>query len=54
MGNMSYCRFRNTLKDLEDCFEDWDNEDISEEEKEAREELLKKCKEIVDKYREED
>jgi len=26
MGNMSYCRFQNTLMDLRDCIENWDDE----------------------------
>ena len=25
MGNMSYCRFENTAKDLEDCRDHWDD-----------------------------
>lgn len=30
MSNMSYCRFRNTLNDLRDCYEALDVEDITE------------------------
>lgn len=53
MGNMSYCRFRNTLQELEDCWNNWDtNEDISTEELRAREKLLKVCEKIVDSYKE--
>lgn len=28
MGNMSYCRFENTFKDLEDCYEALSNEGV--------------------------
>lgn len=56
MPNMSYCRFQNTLIDLTDCQENWeeyvDNE-LSIEEKKAKEELLQLCKDIVDEHREE-
>jgi len=54
MGNMSYCRFENTLKDLRDCQENWDeldrDENPSQSELKARERLLKLCKEIVGDY----
>lgn len=48
MGNMSYCQFRNTLEDLQDCYANWDTE--NEEEIKARKRLLKLCKEIADNY----
>lgn len=46
MGNMSYCRFRNTLEDLKECYDyiDWD--DLSEDEEKARNELIALCKKI--------
>ena len=40
MGNMSYCRFENTLQDLRDCYEYMDDEDLSESERYARESLI--------------
>jgi len=46
MGNMSYCRFRNTARDLQDCYDNLDN-DLSEEEKQARERLIELCKDIA-------
>ena len=49
MSNMSYCRFENTLQDLRDCYEHWD-EKISEDEFKAKERLLKLCQNIVDDY----
>jgi len=49
MANMSYCRFQNTLSDLQDCYENMDN-DLPEEEQEAKEELISLCKDIVREY----
>lgn len=47
--NMSYCRFRNTLLALEDCFESWDEVGVQDkEELQAREQLKKLCKNITD------
>lgn len=43
MGNMSYCRFENTLEALEDCREAMDEggaEDLSAEEARARLHLI--------------
>ncbi len=50
MSNMSYCRFQNTLPDLRDCYENWDDDDISQEEQRARDWLLKVCQDIVEAY----
>lgn len=50
MSNMSYCRFRNTLQDLRECYDNIDDDDISEEEKQARERLIKLCATIVNNY----
>jgi len=49
MGNMSYCRFQNTLSDLLDCYENMED-DLSWEEKRARDRLLKLCTQIVEDY----
>ena len=46
MGNMSYCRFQNTLQDLRDCYNNM-NGDLSEEEQRAKEEIIELCKEIA-------
>ena len=46
MSNMGYCRFQNTLKDLRDCFDHIDD-DLSDEEDRARQELLEMCRAIV-------
>ena len=38
MGNMSYCRFANTLADLQDCYENIeDTDNLDPEEASARE-----------------
>ena len=50
MANMSYCRFQNTLNDLQDCFDNFTDELNSTDEEEAREEMLKLCKQIA-KYK---
>ena len=56
MGNMSYCRFRNTLLDLEECeeyigdFYDEDDYAISEEEKRAMIRLVQLCTEIAERH----
>lgn len=55
MSNMSYCRFRNTLSDLRDCYEELGemNEpetELSEEELRAFKSLVKLCRNIADDY----
>ena len=47
MGNMSYCRFQNTLGDLRDCYENL-GDDLGPDEDEARDRLVKLCRKIVD------
>ncbi len=49
MGNMSYCRFQNTLRDLRDCWDNWEDpqDELSKEEKQARERLANLCREIA-------
>ncbi len=49
MGNMSYCRFQNTLEDLRDCYDNMD-EEVSEEEGKARRRMIKICVKIADDY----
>jgi hypothetical protein len=45
--NMSYCRFHNTVEDLQDCYDNLDDHDLSEEETRARLRLIKLCQQIV-------
>lgn len=47
MSNMSYCRFENTAKDLEDCIEHM-GDSLSESEDAARERILTMAIEIVE------
>lgn len=50
---MSYCRFRNTLNDLWDCYEHLaDVENGESEERDARDRLVALCQKIVDRARE--
>ena len=52
MGNMNYCRFENTSKDVADCLEAlnnyWDLEDLSMYEISGLRNLLDQAKEIVE------
>ena len=47
MSNMSYCRFHNTVEDLEDCLE-YILDDLSESEEKKRKRLVEICYEIID------
>ena len=57
MANMAYCRFQNTLMDLQDCYEEMNEmsdtdslEDLSTEEKRAMEKMIKLCADIALDY----
>lgn len=53
MSNMSYCRFRNTLNDLEDCvyaLEDIDLKDLSDEELWAAKRMRNLCEEYIELF----
>ena len=54
MANMSYVRFSNTLADLRDCYNNMDDDDLSDEEAKARERLIKLCAKIAEEYNEGD
>lgn len=48
MSNMSYCRMQNTVGDLRDCVEHWDDvEPDNGMELTARDEIVELAKEIV-------
>lgn len=53
MANMSYCRFENTLPDLNDCYEALANQDIenlSERERKHALKLIKMCRDLADDF----
>ena len=57
MANMAYCRFQNTLLDLQDCHRALDGmsdyrSELSEEELEAALKLFRLCELLADDYRE--
>lgn len=47
---MAYCRFQNTLSDLQDCYEHINDDDLSESEKEARDALIDLAQTIAEEY----
>lgn len=47
---MSYCRFRNTLDDLRDCFANMDAPIPDQDEARARAHLVEVCAVIVKEY----
>tara|TARA_B100000886_G_C20125108_1_gene367543 strand:- start:373 stop:567 length:195 start_codon:yes stop_codon:yes gene_type:complete len=51
MGNMSYCRFENTARDLRDCvnaIHNGETDELNEYELEGLTDILELCKEIVE------
>jgi hypothetical protein len=49
MANMSYCRFENTLRDLQDCEQNlFDELEKDEYEHKARRRLIELCHSIAD------
>lgn len=53
MANMSYCRFRNTLQDLQDCHDNIHDSELSKDEAEALEQLIELCRSIAKEFPEE-
>lgn len=49
MANMSYCRFENTLSDLRDCDNNW-NEELSNTEERAKKDMLQLINEMANQY----
>jgi len=47
MANMSYCRVQNTVIDLKDCYENMDDDELSDDEKKAKERLIDLCVDIA-------
>lgn len=51
MSNMSYCRFQNTARALEDCIEHLDDDIKNDDEIDARSNLIEMCKEVAEMYK---
>ena len=47
MSNMGYCRFQNTVTDLQDCYESMSDADLSDAEQRARKRLIGICVDIA-------
>lgn len=45
---MSYCMFENTYYGLADCYQNLDNNDLSENEKYFRDEIIELCRNIIE------
>ena len=50
MANMGYCRFENTLRDLQDCIEHLSDNNLSEREQKSRDLLISLMEETVLDY----
>ncbi len=50
MSNMSYCRWQNTVSDLQDCAENIYDTDLSDKERRARIRLLKLAWDMVSDF----
>ncbi len=50
MANMSYCRFENTYKALSDCYDNMDDDELSEDEEKHRRKLVRLCYSIANEY----
>lgn len=51
MANMSYCRFKNTYQDLQDCYDalcEKSLDELSPSEKNYAKRLIKLCRDIAD------
>ena len=48
MPNMSYCRFENTYRELCDCVNHMEDDDLSKSEKEYRKKIIELSKEIIE------
>lgn len=50
MSNMGYCRFENTLGDLQDCYDNMDEKERNESEDKARKRMIALCVDIALDY----
>jgi len=55
MPNMSYCRFQNTLSDLQDCFDalhEENLEDLSSDELRSAQDMALLCEQFLEEHQE--
>ncbi len=52
MSNMAYCRFENTVTDVEDCYNNMEEVDLSDSEYRKRQKLISLCIDIATEYSE--
>jgi hypothetical protein len=50
MSNMSYCRFSNTVSDMEDCISEWHEGVSSKDEARARKDMVILAERIIELY----
>ena len=50
MSNMGYCRFENTISDLQDCYNNMDDKDLSSTEANARKRMIALCVNIANDF----
>lgn len=51
MGNMHYCRMRNTLMDLRECYNSMqEEEELAAEEDQAKADIIELCATIVERF----
>ena len=50
MGNMSYCRFENTMADLKDCLRNIDHKAENNRDESARQEMIELFREIYEDW----
>lgn len=50
MGNMSYCRFENTMNDLRDCLRHINREAENKRDDESRWEMIQLFTEVADEF----
>lgn len=50
MSNMGHCRFENTYKDLCDCYEHIDDDDLSPHEMKYKKRLVELCQDIASMF----
>jgi len=50
MGNMSYCRFENTMSDLQDCLSNINRKAENDYDESSRQDMIELFKEVAEDY----